>query len=81
MGDVTLLGYQKAFPIFVLSGWCSGSGLAGIVGTLSYIGLKVAGVPNYFTFLSFTILIPFSYYAIFRNINNRKNLFLMKSTF
>ena len=67
--------------MFVLSGWCSGTGMSGLIGTLSYLGLKSVGIPNYLTFLIFTILIPILYYMIFRFINNKKNKLIIQSTF
>ena len=34
LGDPTILGFMKAFPPDVISGYASGNGAAGIVGTL-----------------------------------------------
>jgi battenin len=66
VGEVVILGFQKNFPIFVLSGWSSGTGLAGIFGTLTYLFLKSMEVPNKVTFFVMSILVTQAYWLIYR---------------
>lgn len=45
VGEVVNIGFQKAFPVFVLSGWSSGTGFAGLGGTAFCLLLKALDVP------------------------------------
>eukprot|EP01132_Coremiostelium_polycephalum_P009914 gene9914-12157_t len=49
-GESVLLSYMKRFPSELVNGWSSGTGVAGVSGSLFYIGLVAAGLSNWTIF-------------------------------
>jgi len=45
-GESVILSYMKQFPSDLVNGWSSGTGIAGVSGTLFYIGMVSAGLSN-----------------------------------
>ncbi|EGC31709.1 hypothetical protein DICPUDRAFT_156403 [Dictyostelium purpureum] len=45
-GESVLLSYMKRFPAEIVNGWSSGTGVAGVSGSLFYIGMVAAGLSN-----------------------------------
>ncbi|KYQ94309.1 hypothetical protein DLAC_04607 [Tieghemostelium lacteum] len=45
-GESVLLSFMKKFPADIVNGWSSGTGVAGVCGSLFYIGMVAAGLPN-----------------------------------
>jgi len=50
LGEGVNLGFLKSFPSELVGGWSSGTGLAGIVGSLLFIALNSLGVNLSITF-------------------------------
>lgn len=63
-GESILLGFMKGYPAEVVGGWSSGTGMAGVAGSLLYLGFVALGMNNEEVFLS---LIPFAvvYFATY----------------
>ena len=61
MGEATFLGFTKGFPTHVVGYVSSGTGFAGISGTLTLLVLQTIGLSNTLIFLlvSPTLLIYF----------------------
>lgn len=45
VGTCTIIGYLKAIPAEFIGGWSSGSGIAGITGSCTYLLLKSLDFP------------------------------------
>ncbi|KAF2076170.1 hypothetical protein CYY_002523 [Polysphondylium violaceum] len=45
-GESVILSHMKQFPSDLVNGWSSGTGVAGVSGTLFYIGMVTAGLSN-----------------------------------
>lgn len=56
MGEAVILGYLKVFPSDLVSGWSSGTGMAGIMGSGSFLLLH--GVAELSIAETFILLIP-----------------------
>ncbi|KAF5914744.1 hypothetical protein HPG69_005242 [Diceros bicornis minor] len=52
LGEVTFLSLTAFYPRAVISWWSSGTGGAGLLGALSYLGLTQAGLSPQYTLLS-----------------------------
>lgn len=52
LGEVTFLSLTAFYPSAVISWWSSGTGGAGLLGSLSYLGLTQAGLSPQHTLLS-----------------------------
>ena len=65
LGEVTMLGYFKFFPANIVSGWASGTGMAGLFGSAFYIMLKYMDI-NFFTIYMSCIPLVLVYYLIFK---------------
>lgn len=61
-GEGVILGYLKSFPSNLVGGWSSGTGLAGIAGSLIFIALNSLKVSLTITF---GILIPLEFLYLF----------------
>ncbi|EGG21501.1 Batten's disease protein Cln3 family protein [Cavenderia fasciculata] len=63
-GESVVLSYLKLFPSDIVNGWSSGTGVAGVSGSLFYIGLVAAGLSNSVIFYCIlpTVLV---YFALF----------------
>ncbi|KAL6061670.1 Batten's disease protein Cln3 [Balamuthia mandrillaris] len=57
-GESVMLGYMRRFPAETVDGWSSGTGMAGVSGTLLYIAFTAGGLKNWQSFL---LLIPFGF--------------------
>ncbi|CAO2583257.1 CLN3 [Lemmus lemmus] len=67
LGEVTFLSLTAFYPSAVISWWSSGTGGAGLLGSLSYLGLTQAGLSPQHTLLSMLgipILLLASYYLL-----------------
>jgi battenin len=56
LGEAVILGYLKAFPSDLVSGWSSGTGMAGIMGSGSFLllhGVAKLSIAEVFLFLFF----------------------------
>lgn len=82
LGDCTLLGYMKIYPPEILSGYASGTGFAGIFGTLYYLVFKNIHVSNdtneanrYSVMMAFLVLMPIStiYLLTFNWVKNKRS--------
>nr|XP_056719527.1 battenin [Euleptes europaea] len=58
LGEITFLAFTSFFDSAVVSAWSSGTGGAGLLGALSYLGLTQAGLTPQHTLLIMTV-IPF----------------------
>ena len=74
-GESTMLGYLRNYPKSLVAGWSSGTGLAGIAGTLIYIMMNSLKVEKKFMFLILTIL-PITYLGSFYLIDDLYKLYL-----
>ncbi|KAK5579952.1 hypothetical protein RB653_009641 [Dictyostelium firmibasis] len=45
-GESVILSYMKKFPAELVNGWSSGTGIAGVCGSLFYIAMIAAGLSN-----------------------------------
>ncbi|KAN0037859.1 hypothetical protein ACTA71_000030 [Dictyostelium dimigraforme] len=45
-GESVVLSYMKKFPAELVNGWSSGTGIAGVCGSLFYIAMVAAGLSN-----------------------------------
>lgn len=79
LGDCTVLGFMKVFPSIVVSGYASGTGMAGIFGSMYY--LLFSSVLNLSMLWIFLILIPLNVvyvllfvYLLKRRFSKLKNL-------
>ena len=69
LGESVLLGFLREFDPALMGAWSSGTGMAGILGTLSYLLMySVIGLSNRTIFIS---LLPFTlvYWAAFRYVS------------
>nr|XP_048316080.1 battenin isoform X1 [Myodes glareolus]XP_048316081.1 battenin isoform X1 [Myodes glareolus]XP_048316082.1 battenin isoform X1 [Myodes glareolus]XP_048316083.1 battenin isoform X1 [Myodes glareolus] len=67
LGEVTFLSLTAFYPSAVISWWSSGTGGAGLLGSLSYLGLTQAGLSPQHTLLSMLgipILLLASYFLL-----------------
>lgn len=71
MGEATFLGFLKGYPSPTVGYVSSGTGFAGISGTVTLLLLKGAGLANQYIFI---IAIPtiFIYFFAFRWLNIQK---------
>ena len=46
LGESVVLGFLKSFPSKLVSGWSSGTGMAGVGGAGLYLGLRSANFPD-----------------------------------
>ena len=57
-GESVILGYLKVFPQRYTGAWSSGTGLAGVAGSLYYLGLSSASLSDPLIFSTMLILVP-----------------------
>jgi len=71
MGEATFLGFLKGYPSHTVGYVSSGTGFAGISGTVTLLALKGIGLKNQWIYL---IAIPtiFVYYSSFQWLNRKK---------
>ena len=62
-GESVILGYLKVFPQRYTSAWSSGTGLAGVAGSLYYLGLSSASLSDPLIFATMLVLIPIYWLA------------------
>jgi len=63
-GENCLIGYMKIYPSSIVSGWSSGTGTAGIGGSLLYLLFQSIGLSNTVSFLILTPLTA-GYFLVF----------------
>lgn len=51
-GEAVMLGFLKAFPSELVGGWSSGTGFAGVGGTLLWVAYRAGKVPTFIVYLS-----------------------------
>ena len=68
-GESVILGYLKAFPQRYTGAWSSGTGLAGVAGSLYYLGLSSASLSDPVIFATMMALVPV-YWTAFVNIRD-----------
>lgn len=71
LGDCTIIGFLKSLPPQLIGGWSSGTGMAGIFGTMTYLSFKTIGVEFRLVMLMF-IPVAVLYFIIFKSILNMK---------
>lgn len=64
LGDCTIIGFLKSVPPQLIGGWSSGTGMAGIFGTLTYLMFKTIGIEFRVVMLMF-IPVAIVYYINF----------------
>ena len=71
MGEATFLGFLKGYPSHTVGYVSSGTGFAGISGTMTLLMLKGIGLEDQYIFV---LAIPtiFIYYYAFRWLNSQK---------
>eukprot|EP01094_Clydonella_sp_ATCC50884_P005572 TRINITY_DN1450_c2_g1_i1.p1 TRINITY_DN1450_c2_g1~~TRINITY_DN1450_c2_g1_i1.p1 ORF type:complete len:433 (-),score=100.92 TRINITY_DN1450_c2_g1_i1:89-1240(-) len=61
-GESVLLGYMQQYPPKLVDGWSSGTGMAGVAGSLVYLVMAAVGFSNLMVYLS---LIPLAFIYVF----------------
>jgi hypothetical protein len=56
-GEALIIGFNKFYPPYFVGSFSSGTGMAGVVGTLFMIGFSAAGLDD---FIIFIIMLPFA---------------------
>ena len=51
-GEAVMLGFLKVFPSELVAGWSSGTGFAGVGGTLLWVAYRAGNVPDFIVYLS-----------------------------
>jgi battenin len=51
-GEAVMLGFLKSFPSELVTGWGSGTGFAGVLGTLLWVVYRAGKVPTFIVYLS-----------------------------
>ena len=51
-GEAVMLGFLKSFPSELVTGWGSGTGFAGVGGTLLWVAYRAGKVPTFIVYLS-----------------------------
>lgn len=71
LGESVILGYLEAFPPTGVSGWSSGTGMAGLGGSGFYLALAFAGASNFVVYIT---LLPCAaaYVFIFRRLSTTR---------
>ncbi len=64
--------YTKEFPSEVVSGWSSGTGMAGVFGAGFYIFTTSINFPDNFLFLFYIPFVILSYIYCFRSLENKR---------
>ncbi|KAM9994699.1 hypothetical protein ACTFIY_000897 [Dictyostelium cf. discoideum] len=85
-GESVILSYMKKFPAELVNGWSSGTGIAGVCGSLFYIAMVAAGLSNstifymmlptvvvYFLLFFFGLKVPNHLDCTDNNGNNNNN--------
>jgi len=65
VGDCTIIGFMKALPPDVISGYSSGTGFAGISGTALYLGSDLLSIPFKYVCLGVIPLFAIYVYCFF----------------
>ena len=75
VGEMTNLGFMKGFPPSVISGYSSGTGMSGVIGSYGYLLLKIFKFKFHHILLIYLLFLPVYFFSFTRILNIKQGLY------
>ena len=75
VGEMTNLGFMKGFPPSVISGYSSGTGMSGVLGSFGYLLLKIFKFQFQHILLIYLLFLPVYFFSFTRILKIKLNLY------